>query len=165
MTRGHWVLDELLGTPPPAPPEEVPALVPDLNGVDTPRDQLVRHREDPACFQCHKKMDPLGLALENFDVIGRYRTKYESGPKIDPSGELFGTPFSNVPELRKILRSREKDFAKSLTIKMAEYAKGRKLNRRDLEIVDQVVAEAEKEEFRFRSLLLRMLHSKLMFNR
>ena len=162
VTRGHWILDELLGTPPPSPPEEVPALVPDLNGVDTPRDQLVRHRKDPACFECHQQMDPLGLALENFDVIGRYRTKYETGPKIDPSGEMFGTRFENVAELRKILRSQEDQFAKSLIVKLAEYAKGRKLNRRDLETVDQLMAESKADEYRFQSLLRRLLMSKLV---
>ena len=165
VTRGHWILDELLGTPPPAPPEEVPALVPDLNGVNTPRDQLVRHRKDPACFECHKRMDPLGLALENFDVIGRYRAAYETGPGIEPSGELNGTRFANVVELRQILRTREGDFAKSLTIKLAEYAKGRRLNRRDHELVDQIVAESTKDDYRFKSLLRRLLLSDLMRDR
>lgn len=165
VTRGHWILDELLGTPPPAPPEEVPALVPDLNGVDTPRDQLVRHRKDPACFECHKRMDPLGLALESFDVIGRYRAKYETGPKIDPSGELFGTRFKDVTELRQILRSREDQFAKSLIVKLAEYAKGRRLNRRDLDLVDQVAAKSETDEYRFQSMLRHLLMSNLMSDR
>jgi hypothetical protein len=143
----------------------IPALVPDLNGVDTPRDQLVRHREDPACFECHKRMDPLGLALEGFDVIGRYRAKYQTGPKIDPSGEMFGARFEDVAELRQILRAREDEFAKSLTIKLAEYAKGRKLNRRDLEMVDQVAARAKTDEYRFKSLLRHLLMSKLMRDR
>lgn len=166
VTRGHWILDELLGTPPPPPPpEEVPALVPDLNGVDTPRDQLVRHREDPACFKCHQEMDPLGLALENFDVIGRYRTKYPSGPKIDPAGELLGKRFKNVAELRKILRNHEGEFAKSLTIKLAEYAKGRRLNRSDLELVDQITKQSGGNGYRFRDLLLGILQSNLMKHR
>lgn len=165
VTRGHWILDELLGTPPPAPPEAVPALVPDLNGVETPRDQLVRHRKDPACFACHKRMDPLGLALESFDVIGRYRAKYETGAEIDPTGEIFGTRFENIADLRQILRTREDAFAKSLLIKLAEYAKGRRLNRRDLEIVNQVAARAKTNEYRFKSLLQQLLLSDLMRNR
>ncbi|WP_286762941.1 MULTISPECIES: DUF1592 domain-containing protein [Rhodopirellula] len=165
VTRGHWILDELLGTPPPPPPEEVPALVPDLNGVDTPRDQLVRHRKDPACFECHKQMDPLGLALESFDVIGRYRTTYETGPKIDPSGEMFGTRFKDVTELRQILRSQEDQFAKSLIIKLAEYAKGRRLNRRDLDLVDQLAAKSKRDDYRFQSLLRHLLLSDLMRDR
>lgn len=165
VTRGHWVLDELLGTPPPAPPEEVPALVPDLNGVDTPRDQLVRHREDPACFECHKRMDPVGLALENFDVIGRYRVKYETGPAIDPSGEIYGKSFDNVAQLRRLLRTREGEFARNLTIKIAEYAKGRRLNRRDMEIVEKVVADAKKDDYRFQTLLRQLLLSRLMRDR
>ena len=165
VTRGHWVLDELLGTPPPPPPEEVPALVPDLNGVDTPRDQLVRHREDPACFKCHQQMDPLGLAMENFDVIGRFRTKYQSGPKIDPAGKIYETRFKNIVDLRKLLRSREGEFAKSLTIKVAEYAKGRKLNRRDLDLVDQITQESAGKGYRFRDLLIKILNSELMMTR
>ncbi|WP_197168321.1 DUF1592 domain-containing protein [Neorhodopirellula pilleata] len=165
VTRGHWILDELLGTPPPAPPEEVPALVPDLNGVDTPRDQLVRHRQDPACFECHKQMDPLGLALENFDVIGRYRTKYDAGPVVDPSGEMFGTRFKDVTELRQILRSREDQFARNLIVKLAEYAKGRRLNRRDLELVNQVAAKSGKDEYRFKLMLRHLLMSNLMRDR
>ncbi|QDT62528.1 Planctomycete cytochrome C [Stieleria bergensis] len=165
VTRGHWILDELLGTPPPAPPEEVPALVPDLNGVDTPRDQLVRHRRDPACFECHKRMDPLGLALENFDVIGRYRAAYETGATIDPAGQIFGTKFQNVTELRKLLRTQQDPFAKSLIIKLAEYAKGRRLNRRDLEIVDQVAAKSKQDEHRFQSMLRHLLASELLLHR
>ena len=165
VTRGHWVLDELLGTPPPPPPAEVPALVPDLTGVDTPRAQLARHREDPACFECHKQMDPIGLALENFDVIGRYRASYNQKAKIDPSGEMFDTKFKSVADLRKILRTRECEFARSLTIKLAEYAKGRRLNRRDLELVDQVVVEAKEDGYRFKSLLRRVLMSKLIRDR
>ena len=171
VTRGHWILDELLGTPPPPPPAEVPALVPDLTGADTPRAQLARHREDKACFDCHKQMDPLGLALENFDVIGRYRERYltgkkgKSGPKINPAGEMFGSGFKTVAELRKVLRSREHEFATNLTIKLAQYAKGRSLNRRDLEIVDQIVAEAGKDEYRFKTLLEGLLLSKLMRDR
>ena len=166
VTRGHWILDELLGTPPPPPPEEVPALVPDLTGANTPRDQLARHRENKACFVCHRQMDPLGLALENFDVIGRFRRKYETGSAIDASGEMFGTRFENVGELRRILRSREGDaFAKNLIVKLAEYAKGRRLNRRDLEIVDQVAAKSKADEYRFKSLLRHLLQSKLMRER
>ena len=171
VTRGHWILDELLGTPPPAPPAEVPALVPDLNGVDTPRDQLARHREDPSCAKCHQLMDPLGLAMENFDVIGRYRPQYptdrddKSGPKIDPAGELYGIQFNNIAELRKILRSQEHIFTKGLVTKLAEYGKGRKLNRRDLEIVDQVVAQSREEGYRFKSLLWYLMMSKLMRER
>ena len=165
VTRGHWVLDELLGTPPPPPPAEVPALVPDLTGVDTPRAQLARHREDPSCFNCHKQMDPIGLALENFDVIGRYRASYNRKAKIDPAGEMFGTKFKNVAELRKVLRGREHEFAKSLTIKLAEYAKGRQLSRRDLAIVDEIVADAKADEYRFKSLLRRILMSRLMLDR
>ena len=165
VTRGHWVLDELLGTPPPAPPEEVPALVPDLNGLDTPREQLVRHREDPSCFECHRQMDPLGLALENFDVIGRYRAKYETGPQINPGGTFMDTEFESVSDLRKILRESEEQFCRNLARKIAEYAKGRKLNRSDYALVDEIVKNAESHDYRFKSILNELLMSDLMLQR
>lgn len=165
VTRGHWVLDELMGTPPPPPPKEVPALVPDLNGLDTVRKQLVRHREDKSCFECHKLMDPAGLALESFDIIGRYRKRDDGGNRIDASGEYLGQPFKDVRGLRKILRSNEKQFAINLLEKIAEYAKGRKLNGKDLIIVEQLVEESSQSNYRFKTLFEAFMLSDLMLNR
>jgi len=108
---------------PPAP-EEVPALVPDLTGVDTPRAQLDRHREDPKCFSCHQLMDPPGLALESFDIIGRYRKDY-GGKKtrINASGEYRGTKFSDIRGLRKALLKSKQTFLVNFIARIAEYAK------------------------------------------
>lgn len=165
VTRGHWVLDQLLGDPPPPPPKEVPALVPDLKGLTTPRDQLARHRTDHACAGCHRKMDPIGLALESYDMIGRFRERYETRAMIEPSGSFGGKRFKDVNQLRQLLRQNERNFARSLIIKLAEYAKGRQLNRNDLEFVDELVEQSASKEFRFKDLLSDLSSSKLMFNR
>jgi len=165
VTRGHWVLDELMGTPPPPPPTEVPALVPDTTGAVTPRDQLVKHREDPSCYSCHKLMDPPGLALENFDIIGRYRTAYGRHDFVDPSGEYKGVKFDDVRGLRKALLKDKHIFATHFIEKLAEYAKGRKLNRNDMDIVKALAKQASKDDYRFLGIMRSLLLSDLMLYR
>lgn len=165
VTRGHWVLDELMGTPPPPPPEEVPAIVPDLNNVNTPRDLLVKHREDPKCFACHKNMDPPGLALESFDIIGRYRDSYGKNSTIDPSGVFLGTKFDDIRGFKKALLKDKDIFAYNFIVKIAEYGKGRKLNRKDHEIVKELAANAKAHNYKFMYLLGDVLLSDLMKNR
>tara|TARA_R110002096_G_scaffold54517_21_gene140684 strand:- start:2820 stop:4337 length:1518 start_codon:yes stop_codon:yes gene_type:complete len=165
VTRGHWVLDELMGTPPPPPPAEVPALVADLTGLVSPRAQLARHSEDPACFKCHQHMDPLGLTLEAFDIIGRDRTSYGRGNPIDTSGELFGQQFDDVRGLRKVLKGKEQLFAEGLVTKIAEYAKGRTLNRKDLDIVDEIVSGAKAYDYRYMNIMRDILVSDLILSR
>ena len=166
VTRGHWVLDELMGTPPPPAPEEVPALVPDLTGVDTPRAQLQRHREDPKCFSCHKMMDPAGLALESFDIIGRYRKDYGKGAsRIDASGEYLGSSFKDVRGLRKALLKNERTFAVNFIARIAEYGKGRELNREDMDIVKKIADKAQGEGYRFMSIMVDILNSDLTLRR
>ncbi|MGJ8726333.1 MAG: DUF1592 domain-containing protein [Roseibacillus sp.] len=166
VTRGHWVLDELMGTPPPPAPEEVPALVPDLTGVDTPREQLKRHREDPKCFSCHQVMDPAGLALESFDIIGRYRTDYGKGSsRIDPSGKYLHTSFKDIRGLRKALLKQDSTFAINFIARIAEYGKGRELNRDDMDIVYQIARKAQREGFRFMTIMVDILNSDLILRR
>src|SRR6185369_8301542 len=83
VTRGVWVLENILGTPPSPPPDNVPPIDPDIRGAKSMREILAKHRNNPSCFECHKKIDPLGFALENFDPIGAWRTKYDKGAPID----------------------------------------------------------------------------------
>ncbi|MFC5051443.1 DUF1592 domain-containing protein [Rubritalea spongiae] len=165
VTRGHWVLDELMGTPPPPAPEEVPALVPDLNGVTTQRELLKRHSEDPKCFGCHKVMDPPGLALESFDVIGRYRTTYNGNAKIDPSGNFQGTRFDDIRGLKKALLKQTDTFTYNFIVKIAEYGKGRKLNRQDHDLVEEIAAKAKAKDYKFMYILGDILLSDLMKSR
>ncbi len=159
VKRGKWILDNLLGkSPPPAPPG-----VPELEKVKltgTLRQRLEQHRADPACANCHKLMDPLGLALENYDAIGRYRTKDE-GQTIDASGVLpDGTAVKNSQELRAVLSSKNRDdFVQCLTEKMLTFALGRGLEYYDKCAVDKIVAKLKKDNYKFSTLLTEIVMS------
>src|SRR5436309_3207147 len=117
--RGKWLLENILGTPPPPPPPNVPSLKDDREANTlTMRKRMEQHRENPACASCHKLMDPLGFALENFDAIGMWRTKQGAAP-IDASGELpDGTKFQGPAELRQILLSKREQFVKTVSEKL-----------------------------------------------
>ncbi len=165
IERGVWVLADLLGTPPPPPPKEVPALTPDLNGAVTVRDMLEKHRSDPACMQCHRRMDPLGFALEAYDPIGRLRTKYSQKQPISTHGNYLGKDFSDVTELKQILSSNIRPFARNLIIRIAEYAKGRKLVAADYATVQQLVDQSAKNGFKFKDIVIAIATSDLMMER
>ena len=165
VERGMWVLNELMGIPPPPPPEEVPAIVPDLTHAKTAKDLLKAHREDPKCFSCHQHMDPPGLALESFDIIGRYRTSYGGRSRIDPSGKFMGSSFDDVRGLRKVLMSKKDTFTYNLIVKLAEYSKGRKLNRKDHQIVKRIAHDARLHDYKFMNIMGELLLSDLMYYR
>ncbi len=161
VLRGKWILDNLLNSPPPPPPADVPAL--DESPADgrklTTREQVERHRADPGCASCHARIDPLGFALENFDVIGRWRTEDE-GEAIDPSGSLpSGETFSGPEGLRNLLLSRPDRFARSAVERLLTYALGRELDPRDLPAVRQVLRDTEGNGYRFADLVLGVVKS------
>jgi hypothetical protein len=158
VKRGKWILDEILGAPPPPPPPNVPELNeasknrPDARTL-TLRQRLELHRADPQCFGCHKRMDVLGLGLENFDAIGRWREK-DSAKPIDPSGTLpTGESFSSPGGLKKILAGCKDDFARTMTEKMFVYALGRTLERCDRREIKRAVEELKKNDYRFSALV------------
>ncbi|TWU44788.1 hypothetical protein Poly51_58540 [Rubripirellula tenax] len=165
IERGVWVLADLLGTPLPPPPKAVPALTPDLNGAVTVREMLEKHRSDPACMECHRRMDPLGFALEAFDPIGRFRTQYSETQTISTDGNYLGKNFADVAELKRILASDIRPFTRNLIIRLAEYAKGRKLDAADYVTVQLLVDQAGENDFKFRDILLSIATSDLMTNR
>lgn len=165
IERGVWVLAELFGTPPPPPPKAVPALTPDLNGAVTVREMLEKHRSDPACMECHRRMDPLGFALEAFDPIGRYRTNYSKKQSVSTHGNYLGKDFSDVTELKQILSSDIRPFARNLVIRIAEYAKGRKLIASDYSTVEAILLESEVDDYRLNDLVRRIATSDLMTHR
>jgi hypothetical protein len=165
VVRGVWVLADLLGTPPPPPPKEVPALTPDLNGSETVRDLLEKHRADPACMECHRRMDPLGFALEVYDPIGRFRTKYSPKQSITTYGKFMGHDFNDVTELKAILASDIQPFARNLIIRMAEYAKGRKLVADDYQMIEVIVDETQQSGFKLKDIVTRIATSDLMTQR
>lgn len=165
VERGVWVLADLLGTPPPPPPKEVPALTPDLNGAETVRDLLEKHRSDPACMECHRRMDPLGFALEAYDPIGRFRTMYSKTQRVSTEGNYLGRDFSDVDELKQILASDIRPFARSLVVRIAEYAKGRQLTAADYSTVETILSANEDGDFRLSDLVKSIATSDLMTHR
>ena len=164
VKRGVFILDNFLGTPPPPPPPDIPELeAAEATFKDrepTLRESLELHRNAPLCSSCHSRMDPLGLALENFNALGAWRDK-ERGQPIDPSSKLItGETFDDIRGLRKILaESRYMDFYRCLTEKLLTYALGRGLEFYDVATVDQIVAELEKDDGRFSTLLLGVIES------
>ncbi len=151
VKRGLFILDNILGSPPPPPPPNIPSLEEAGKKITgrTPslRESMVLHRSQPTCASCHARMDPLGLALENFNALGRWRDKERAGP-IDASGKLLtGESFKEVRELKRILVDRRRrDFYRCLSEKMLTYALGRGLEAYDVQAVDTIVERIEKAE-------------------
>ena len=154
VIRGVWVLENILGTPPAPPPDNVPPIDPDIRGAKSMRDLLAKHRDHAACYECHRKIDPLGFALENFDPIGAWRTSYEKGAPIDTSGELpSGQKFQDIAELKKVLVERKDQFARMLTERLLGYACGRRIEPLDRPAVDRIVASGKGNDYAFRTLI------------
>ncbi len=159
VKRGRFVLDNILNKPPPPPPPGVPELEKaQLTG--SLREQIEQHRADPACAGCHKLMDPLGLAMENFDAVGLWRTS-DRGQPIDASGVLpSGDSVRHAGDLIKTLRSKHADdFARCLTEKLMTYALGRGLEYYDKCAVDRIVSDLKQDNYRFSVLLLGIIES------
>jgi hypothetical protein len=161
VVRGKWILENLLGTPPPNPPPDVPELVAtDGAGTALPmRERLARHREDPNCASCHALMDPLGFALENFNAIGQWRMLGDAGEPLDASGALpDGTPFEGVDGLRDALSSSDL-FLQTLTEKLMTYGLGRGIEYYDMPTVRAIVRDASANDYRFSDLILGVVAS------
>ena len=161
VLRGTWVLDRLLNSPPPPPPANVPALVEksDDGHQLTARQQVERHRADPACSSCHARIDPLGFALENYDVIGRWRTE-EAGEAIDPSAELpSGETLTGPAGLRALLLEEPERFARTAVERLMTYALGRELDARDQPTVRRVLRDTAADGYRFNDLILGVARS------
>ena len=154
VVRGVWVLENLLGTPPSPPPPDVQPVEPDIRGVTTIRELMARHREIPTCNECHRKIDPIGLALENFDHVGRFRTRYAKRSPIDPSGQMpDGTRFDGGRGLRDYLLARPRQFTHCLTEKILTYALGRRLAFTDRGDLERIVTETARVGYGFRNLV------------
>ena len=156
VLRGKWILTNILGTPPPAPPPNVPALKENSEGgkILSVRERLEEHRKNPACDSCHKIMDPLGFALENFDAIGKWRARSEDGAPIDASGVLLdGSKINGPSTLRAALMARSDVFVSTLTEKLLTYALGRGVDFNDHPAVRAIVARAAADEFRFSDIV------------
>jgi mono/diheme cytochrome c family protein len=154
VVRGKWILDNLQGMPPPAPPANVPALSESAGAEPkSMRDQMAKHRASAQCAACHKLMDPIGLALENFDAIGRWRAADAAGP-IDASGDLLdGTHVDGVVELRQALLKRPELFVGTLTEKLTTYALQRGVDAADMPAIRRIVRDAGRQQYTFSSLV------------
>ena len=154
VVRGIYMLEKLFGYTPPPPPDDVPDIEPDIRGAKTIREQLAKHREIATCAECHRKIDPFGFALENFDAIGRWRNEYGKNMPIDASGELpNGDAFSTVPEFGKHIIKREGQFSRSLTEKLLTYAIGRELVPSDRPAIDAILREMRQDNKGLRDLI------------
>ncbi len=162
VLRGKWVLENLLGTPPPLPPPDVPSLQETTDGGDalSMRQAMEQHRANPVCASCHRVMDPPGFALEQFDAVGRFRTRSESNAPIDASGMLpDGTNFEGVVGLREALLKRPELFVTTLTEKLLTYALGRGVDHTDAPAVRAIRREAARDGHRFSSVILGIIKS------
>ncbi len=165
IIRGVWLLENILGTPPPPPPPDIEPIEPDIRGSTTIRDQMEKHRSDPTCAECHRKIDPLGFALENFDAIGRFRTTYERRKTIDASGVLpGGKKFNDLSEFMRNFRNEHKKFTRALTNKLMEYSLGRQMGITDRPEIDRILKQVEKEKLGLRDLLVAIVESELFTN-
>jgi hypothetical protein len=163
VVRGKWILDNLLGAPPPEPPPNVPALAENgdkVTKVLTMRQRMEAHRSNPACAGCHKLMDPLGFALENFDAIGKFRVYDEDFQPIDNAGVYpDGTKFEGVAGLRQLLVSHPDRLLASVTTKLMTYALGRGVEYYDAPAIRSILRDAAPREYRLQSLILGIIKS------
>lgn len=188
VVRGAWVLDRILGTPPPPPPPGVPGVEPDIRGAQTLRQQLEKHRTMESCNACHRVIDPPGFALENYDVIGGWRENYRSlgkdfpkptnvpanvtnvqwrvGPKVDASGTTpEGQPFKSLSDYKKLLLAQPARFTRSLAEKLAIYGTGRGMGFSDRSELDRIAATVAAKGNGFRDLVHEVVQSSLFQNK
>jgi mono/diheme cytochrome c family protein len=184
VLRGAWVLDRILGTPPPRPPADVPAVEPDTRGSTTIREQLAKHRKLATCAVCHALIDPPGFALENFDVIGGWRDNYRSsgngqtvavdgqrmpylkGPRVDAGGVTpDGQRFRNIDEFKQLLLKDKDQLARALTVKLLTYATGGAPETADKPEVEAIVDKVRDKNYGFRTLVHEIVQSPIFRNK
>ncbi|MCO8124542.1 DUF1588 domain-containing protein [Stieleria sp. TO1_6] len=187
VIRGVYVMDRLLGDPPPPPPEAVAAVEPDISGVTTIREQLARHRADPSCASCHRKIDPPGFALESFDVMGRFRERYHSlekgkpveginrrakpikfklGLSVDSSGQMEdGRPFDGIEQFRRNIVKDERAIARNLLERLVVYATGHPVGISDRPHIETILDATADDGYRLRSVIHGLVQSSLFRNK
>jgi hypothetical protein len=160
VIRGKYVLQNILGTPPEPPPGDIPPLEESNTGGDrSVREQLERHRSNPACASCHRNMDPLGFGLENYDAIGRWRDREGKFP-VDATGTLpDGQMFTTPGEMRTLLASHLPQFSRTLTEKMMTYALGRGLKPFDRRAVDTIQRALAADGYQFQTMVRQVVQS------
>ena len=174
VTRGVWVSENILGVPPPKPPDVVPAIEPDVSGATTIRERLAKHRSDATCAECHRKIDPLGFSLESFDPIGRWRSNYPKvknaktpPPPVDPSGEFpSGETYKDFAGFRKVVSETRADlFTRQLIRQFLSYATGRHMEPADEFLIEELHSKIKTEGLGLRTLLAECLLSEIFRRR
>lgn len=184
VVRGAFVLDRILGAPPPNPPDGVPAVEPDIRGATTIREQMAKHRSVETCASCHVKIDPPGFALESFDVVGGWRDYYRSvgggkevtidgrrmpyarGRDVDPADELpDGRKFANIDEYKRRLLEEPEPIVRAFATKLATYATGRASSATDRAAIDALVEQTRSKNFGLRTLVHALVQSELFQSR
>ena len=167
VARGVWVIEVIFNDPPSPPPNDVPPLDEDSGAKDlTIRERFAAHREDPSCAGCHTKLDPLGFALENFDITGRWRDRYDNGRNVDSSGTLLRKhEFDGVVQLKDSLLRENRRFAKAFTEHLLRYALTRELGPSDSLAVDAILEKTERDGFHVQSLIREVIFSESFLQR
>jgi hypothetical protein len=162
VVRGVWVSERLMGVPIPPPPDNVPAIEPDIRGAKTIREQLAKHRAQASCAVCHVKIDPPGFALENFDPAGQWRDRYvqqvggrwRAGAKIDPSYLLpDGRKFDDIDDFRQLVAKDPKNVAANVVEKMLIFGTGAPISFADREVVERITERVADQNYGFRTLV------------
>jgi hypothetical protein len=161
IARGAWMIEVIFNDPPPPPPNDVPPLNEDSGSKNlTIREKFAKHRENPDCAGCHSRLDPLGFALENFDITGRWRDKYENGREVDSSGTLMKKhSFTDITAFKASLVKENRRFAKAFTAHLLRFALAKELSPADSLTIDKIVEKTEKEGFKLRSLMREVILS------
>ena len=162
IARGAWVIEVIFNDPPPPPPNDVPPLNEDASDENlTIREKFAKHRENPDCAGCHSRLDPLGFALENFDITGRWRDKYENGRTVDVSGTLLRKyEFKDIVRFKESITKEDRRFAKAFTAHLMRFALSRELTPGDTLTIDRIINKTANKNFRLRSLLKEVIRSK-----
>jgi len=155
IARGAWIIEVIFNDPPPPPPNDVPPLNEEQSSEKlTIREKFARHRENPDCAGCHSRLDPLGFALENFDVTGRWRDRYENGRQVDPGGRLLRKyPFDDIVQFKAALVKEDRRFARAFTAHLLRFALSRELTPADTLTIDAIVKQTEQDRFQMKSLI------------
>ena len=158
ITRGSWVSSVIFNDPPEPPPDNVPDLKADDKTLQeeglTVRQKLKQHSSDAQCAGCHKKIDPLGFVLENYDLLGRWRNHYRTGLKVDASGELFGKhDFKDVVGFKDAVLAEKEVFAKAFIKHLLSFGLGRELTLADRIAVDEIAKESKKDDYKMRDVI------------
>jgi hypothetical protein len=175
IVRGVWLLERILGKHIPPPPDQVPAIEPDIRGAVSIRDQMEKHRSIESCNACHQMIDPPGFALENFDVIGGWRDHYRAktekdkltqGPVVDASYHMpDGEPFEDIDGFKEIALEDPEQIARNVLKQVLTYATGSEIEFADRREIDQIVADLGEQNYGFRSLILAAAQSDIFLSK